>query len=96
MTTFPEFHPLHIFNDFVYMDAGSPRYPVYIFRWDKENGTILGLAEAPGYFKATVKPIIFTDDYNWTENDKKPSYAFDNIDKVVTYFVVQSKRGGAK
>lgn len=84
---FPEYHPLHIFNPYVYMVSDSPRHHVYIFRWDKERGAIVGLSESVDYFKGVVKPIIFTDDYNWHENSNFGSYSFPTIEKVRDHLV---------
>lgn len=80
--TFPDYHPLHIFNEFVYLDSSTRTHTVYIFRFDKK-GAIVVINQKDDYFKGTIKPIIFTDDYNWEENNKSYSCAVDSMDKVV-------------
>ena len=84
---FPAYHPLHIFNQFIYMVSDSPRHHVYIFRFNEERGAIVGISESNDYFKGVVKPIIFTDDYNWYENDKLGSYSFKSMDKLVDHLI---------
>lgn len=94
--TFPEYHPLHIFNKFIYMVSDSPHHHVYIFRWDKEKGAIVGVSESAEYFKGVIKPIIFTDDYNWVENDALGAYSFKTMEKVVEHLIHLSGVKGEK
>ena len=80
---FPEYNPLHIFNKYIYMVSDSSKHHVYIFRFNEGKGALVGLSESTDYFKGVVKPLIFLDDYNWSEDSKKAAYAFDSMDKVV-------------
>lgn len=94
--TFPDYHPLHIYNDYIYTVSDSSKHHVYIFRFTKEKGAIVGVNETTEYFKGVVKPIIFTDDYNWDENSKLGSYSFDSMDKVLSYLSTLSGIKGEK
>lgn len=88
--TFPEYHPLYLFNDYVYMvsgHAGANHPIVYIFRWNDTDGVVVSINEARDYFKGVVRPIIFTDEYNWREADNKGSYAIDNMDGLVNRLI---------
>lgn len=83
--TFPEFHPLHKFNDFVYLDGGSPAYPVYIFKWNDRDGTIVSILSNSEYFKAVVKPIIFQTELDWSEDPKQNAYIHRTMNSLVEY-----------
>ena len=93
---FPEYHPLYKFNPYLYMVSDSPNHHVYIFRFNEERGAIVGVSESTDYFKGVVKSIIFTDDYNWYENDKLGTYSFMSMDKVVSHLTRLSGIKGEK
>jgi len=93
---FPEYHPLYKFNPYLYMVSDSPSHHVYIFRFDEERGAIVGVSESTDYFKGVVKSIIFTDDYNWYENDKLGTYSFNTMEKVANYLTRLSGIKGEK
>lgn len=91
--TFPEYHPLHIFNDYIYKVSDSSRHHVYIFRFNEGKGAIVGINMSQDYFKGVVRPIIFTDDYNWYEDSSKAAVAVDSMEKVKSRLIALSGIG---